>query len=520
VLAGPSTGDEFNTIQSAVFPIACFKVENIRFDFDSSVVKPELRNEMPVLAQLLAEHTEPEPRRRPPPVSLFGHADPVGNDESNKKLSGRRAAAIYGLLTRRTEIWEELYGSHADGDVWGTRSIQLMLNALPPDQFGLPAPAEPLKADGQLGPKTRQRVAQFQSGPAGLAGDGEPGPATRKALFLAYMDFICVDAAGAPYKIDPKDGFLGHDLDADGKGDYQGCSEFNPVLLFSRAEKARFDAAKDKTERNLANAENRRVMVLLFRPGAKVSPALWPCPRAKEGTAGCRKRFWSDGEKRRSNGEEERRFDATRDTFACRFYQRMLSGSPCESVLDVFLIRLFDALAVPIPFAPCVVTEPGKSPRADRASGPPPDAPAATTSPAGGAAEAGEGSDEVQGGFITLRNLKVPATVNVKWSRPRRGEGAGSPLPKLTDEFEFELDVAIEIPEDESDGTSLIRLRNLGYTLGPEQVDDIRSFQLDHKERFPDIRSDGTLDPATKTAIREVHDGCDPQPKRCRSVAE
>ncbi len=40
--------------------------------------------------------------------------------------------------------------------------------------------------------------------------------------------------------------------------------------------------------------------------------------------------LFSDGEKRRSNQAERREFQKTKDTFACRFYQRMVEDSPCE----------------------------------------------------------------------------------------------------------------------------------------------------------------------------------------------
>jgi hypothetical protein len=144
------------------------------------------------------------------------------------------------------------------------------------------------------------------------------------------MDFLCIDDQLKPFRVDPKDGFLGAQADALGKGDYQGCSEFNPVLLFSRTDKKKFEQQKDHTDRDAANAQNRRVMVLLFRVGSKITPSLWPCPRAKEPTAGCRKRFFSDGEKRRGNTETQREFKDKEDTFACRFYQRMATRSPCE----------------------------------------------------------------------------------------------------------------------------------------------------------------------------------------------
>ena len=42
VLAAPATGDEFNTIGERLVPKACFKVEDLLFDFDSSFVRPEI----------------------------------------------------------------------------------------------------------------------------------------------------------------------------------------------------------------------------------------------------------------------------------------------------------------------------------------------------------------------------------------------------------------------------------------------------------------------------------------------
>ena len=157
----------------------------------------------------------------------------------------------------------------------------------------------------------------------------EPGPALAKTDFLAQ---------GA-----------GHDR----KGDFQGCSEFNPLLIFSQEKQATFDQAKQQndgpgiTERNAANAPNRRVMGLLFRKGTRIDPAQWPCPRAAEGIAGCKKRFWADGDARRSTHlpGQDRSFDDTGTTFACRFYQRISAGSPCHSFAgeDCFIfLKLFD----------------------------------------------------------------------------------------------------------------------------------------------------------------------------------
>src|ERR1035441_9549451 len=61
------------------------------------------------------------------PLAIFGHADPVGSDIYNKKLSGRRAMAVYGLLTRDLSIWEELYSDTTD---CGPKTVQEALAAL------------------------------------------------------------------------------------------------------------------------------------------------------------------------------------------------------------------------------------------------------------------------------------------------------------------------------------------------------------------------------------------------------
>lgn len=315
VLAAPSTANEFNRVQTAVIPLACWRIEDVLFAFDSSFVLPEIRDEMAELARLIDDHTETVGAKRPPPLSIFGHADPVGTDEYNKILSGRRAAAIYGMLTRRDEVWEDIYSNTGifvqavPGDHWGLPALQTMSATLEPE-----------------GPELHR----------------DPGRAKRKELFLAYMNEICVNAAGAPLQVDKASGFLARNADPHGKGDFQGCGEFNAVLRFSKQEQQSFDADEDKTERNRQNLPNRRVMVLLFRPGTQVLPAKWPCPLAKEGTAGCIKRFWSDAALRRANQENRREFKDTHDTFACRFYHRLTSQSPCEHgpVRDGWIIRI------------------------------------------------------------------------------------------------------------------------------------------------------------------------------------
>jgi len=318
VLVGPSLGSEFNAIELDFAPEACVRFDDVRFEFDSSFIGAETRTELKLLGKL---HNE-DPTR---PASVFGHADPSGNDDYNKQLSGRRAQAMYGLLTRKTNLWEDLFKHPLGGDDWGNKSIQVMLTEL--GHYNGPI-------NGALDGPTVEAVKAFQRSPpgAGLKVDGDPGQNTRAKLFLAYMNRLCVDENDQPFTIDPTNGFLAHGADAGGKGDFQGCSEFNPDMVFSKPEDDRFKQPANHAERDQQNKVNRRVVVYLFRSGSEIKPDSWPCPRVKEGVAGCRKRFHADGDFRRNpRGDNRRTFDVDGDTFACNFYERISNLSPCES---------------------------------------------------------------------------------------------------------------------------------------------------------------------------------------------
>ena len=479
-LVGPTTGDEFNTTQLRLVPVACFRVDDVRFDFDSSFVtadpadeKKDIRAELKLLVELLKDHPQS-------PLSVFGHADPVGSDDYNKLLSGRRATVIYALLISTT-----------DPDA----AVKLWKTVAATENWGAPQ---------------RTTMQSFTGLPAGTADND---------LFKAYMQKL----APPELKVSKQD-FLAQGADPNGKGDYQGCSEFNPVLIFSQKKNTELSKSSNSVLRNDANAPNRRVLVLLFQKGSKVDPANWPCPRATEGVAGCKKRFWSDGEARRSNRlpDKDRKFDDTKDTFACRFYHRLLTNSPCETPLSTVKIRLFDPQARPLPFAPCLLTESGKKPQAMRASGAPP-------SPAGitpASTPGSPASNDKEDGVITFRVQSFPATVNVKWSRAKVTEVAGAALPNPDDpdDFEYELNVTITIPDDDSEGASKSRLKNLGYDTSPPKPipglgDAITAFQRDYKTKFPDIVVDGTLNSPTTSALKTSHDSTDPVVKAGGNIA-
>jgi peptidoglycan hydrolase-like protein with peptidoglycan-binding domain len=523
ILAGPTTSGQFNTIQSAIFPIACFKLEDVRFDFDSSVLTPDTAREMPLLKKLIDAHTVSsssagEAAKRPR-VSIFGHTDPEGSDDYNKILGGRRAAVLYGMLTRRTEVWEDLYSNTQKfasvnaGDKWGLRSIQIMLNAV------LQAPSNaaasggsggadgtlvlPLTVDGQTGPQTRQAISQFQS-QQGLGASGSADAATRKALFKAYMDLLCVDQDGKPWQLDPKDDFLGRNAHPQGKADFQGCGEFNPVMLFSQSDLQAYDAATDHTERDELNRVNRRVMTLLFRPGAVVNPTKWPCPAATGDTTGCRNRFWSDGDQRRANGPDQRVYSKTEHTFACRFYDRLISGSPCETIPRILSIRLLDAFSKPIPYAPYVVT-------------------LSSGGPKNGTAD--------ENGWLreALPKSSGALTCQVNWGYPKKSntdanDQAAARLQQVLATL-YNLEVTVDVdqtspstPAAASDGggsppsaqdTALTnRLANLGYDWTDDLSERIRAFQRDH--RRPEGQTGNTSD--VRDVVTDWHDTGETKP--------
>jgi Putative peptidoglycan binding domain/OmpA family len=466
VLVAPSTSDEYNTIRAVIVPIACWRVDDIRFEFGSSFIKPDARDEMQELDSLMKEHPDA-------PLSIFGHADPVGQDDFNKQLSGRRAQAIYGMLIRDTDLWEDLYKRPLADDKWGFRSIQLML-----ENVG----HSPGSIDGVQGSQTTDAIKAFQE-EKGLAVDGNAGSSTRRELFKAYMDMICVDREEKPYQLDSEKNFLAQGADKNGKGDYQGCSEFNPRLLFSQEEEAEYKKWANREKRNTENAPNRRVIIYLFRPGSKVTPEKWPCPSVKGGAADCKKRFWSDGERRRSERlpDARREYEETKDTFACRFYDRLSDKSPCERVLSMIRIRLFDLNASPIPHAPYLIRI------GDR-----------TVS---GRADAN--------GDAIFGDLLIPVFCRVYWSHQQE-EG---PKPVEPEDFEYESLVNIiqdETEGDEGDETSIQRLHNLGYSRHEFLEENVREFQLDLDK--PDEELTGRLEDI-KGELKECHANLSPPPR-------
>lgn len=460
ILVGPSTSSERNTLIPGLIPIACWRLEDVRFEFDSSFIRPEVALELNNLSILLGDH----PRA---PASVFGHADPVGFDDYNKQLSGRRATVIYALLTRRVDLWEDIYSHPLGGDRWGLKSVQIMLDAL---GFA------PATLDGKRSASFVDAVRRFQRANS-LKDDGDPGPKTRARLFPAYMDSVCRNKNDEAFRLEATD-FLAHGADLGGRGDYQGCGEFNPSLIFSQAENQEFQKPSKKGERDAENAPNRRVVVFFFRPGSVVDSKGWPCPRVKEGVAGCKKRFWSDAEKRRSFQAKRREYKDTQDTFACRFYDRIGGPSPCESfVLRDVRIRLFDRFVAALPEAPFVATF-------------------------NGVELTGKADGE---GFIEVTQVLAPATLNLKWRERLPADDPASGVD-VRDFFEYELDVFIAAFEHAAAEAVRQRLHNLGFRHAPTLEENITAFQRHYGRpqtgRVADV----------EVELTAIHDGTQPKP--------
>jgi len=151
LLVGASTASEFNTLRARLIPRGCFKLEDSHFAFDSSFVLPlDQTFDAGPLKTLMDKHPGAK-------LSIFGHADPVGQDTYNKTLSGRRAQVIFGMLIREVTLWEDLYYNHDSNgkDEWGARSVQFMLT-----QVGFPTG----RTDGVLDDPTKKALSDFQTG--------------------------------------------------------------------------------------------------------------------------------------------------------------------------------------------------------------------------------------------------------------------------------------------------------------------------------------------------------------------
>ncbi|MBW8886849.1 MAG: peptidoglycan-binding protein [Fibrobacteres bacterium] len=237
-------------------------LQNLTFATGKSFIRASEAGDLKALGQAVqdwkAKHSDCK-------LAVFGHADAVGDEGSNKSLSERRAKSVQAYLAKDAKPWEALYGE----EKWGLAAVQELLKHLGHDAGAI---------DGQDGPKTQGAVKDFQE-KQGIGVTGAADAKTREALFLAYFESNAAPACDAK------------EFDAiDGKS-FTGCSEFNLI---------------ENTQG--ACETNRRVAVLLLKV-SKNFPIHYPC---KQGAImPCQKQAGLKGE-RRTPG------------FKCRFYDNLV----------------------------------------------------------------------------------------------------------------------------------------------------------------------------------------------------
>jgi outer membrane protein OmpA-like peptidoglycan-associated protein len=453
-LVAPTSPEGHNTLRPRLRPSACWRIDDLRFDFDSSFLLPAGTHEF----QLLASQRPPEPEDATKALllSVFGHADPSGQDDYNKALSGRRATAVYGLLVRDAALWEKLYSAPYGGDKWGIRQVQAMLT-----QLGYQQSAQ----TGFLDNPTTQAVKAFQKD-NGLPGTGFPDAGTRAKLFLAYMDSLCVDGQGQPFQYRPED-FLSRGPSAGGKCAYQGCGEFNPVRVFSEQAAADYQKPGRKAERDAENMPNRRVVIYMFDPALGITPDQWPCPTATEGPAGCKAKFWPDGDARRNPQGAQREHLTGGRTFGCAFYDRLARGSPCEGVRESVSLYLLDH------HGRRMGADPESEDAMERERG----APYRLT--IGSQVREGRATAE---GLVIEQNLYSGGLCELEWGAyPSASEleGEGSAPGTVEPRFLYSREIYLGTEDQETPDTER-QLHNLGY-VSKDSEENRRRFLADHE---------------------------------------
>jgi len=247
--------------------------------------------------------------------------------------------------------------------------------------------------------------------------------------------------------------------------------------MFSAAEQRAFSDPLRKEQRDEENATNRRVLVFLFRPGVRIKAAAWPCPRASEGSAGCRKRFWSDAATRRTFQGKRRALENDKDTFACRFYDRLSNNSPCERGLTSFRIRLYDPAGKAIADAPFDL-QVGLRKRTAAAN-----------------------ADE--NGVLVANDLELPNRCIVRWGFP-----PSTPDEKPNLQFTVEMFLTHDDLGEADEARQ--KLHNIAYDQSRDPEENIAAFQRDygHLASPPLPRADGELNGPTLELLRAVYARC------------
>jgi hypothetical protein len=234
---------------------------------------------------------------------------------------------------------------------------------------------------------------------------------------------------------------------------YMGCGEFNRMATSEE------DAEQD-----------RRVTFFFFHPDRL--PHL-PCAFVDVGP--CHHQMVTT-EHRHSEG------------FRCSFYDSLSRDCGCEGPVMTYTlrIRLFDALSRPIQGAPYRLT-------------------------AGGHEQAGKsgsiaGVSPADGSWVEAILPDQPGSAIVEWALP--GDEAAENAP-LSYRLEIHLDWSAS---DDSDQAAERWLHHLGYSIEASLTENVRAFQIDYG-----IDATGDLDEQTRSKLKAVHNGCNPQPSAVQS---
>jgi outer membrane protein OmpA-like peptidoglycan-associated protein len=243
------------------------QISGLHFSQNKSFIAPPYLKVMPKLVAEFRKWRETHDGAR---ILIYGHAE--HDEQDPKKLSTRRAEAIYSFIHNDADAWYRI----SEVEFWGVWEHQVMLSAMRFYQG---------KADGQNGPKTTKAIEGFQifmneNQALGLDANGNLNGDTRKAMYKQYMsgERRGVDLPPIVFK------------DLYGTS-FMGCSTYNRYI-------------GDKE----IHDENRRAGFVVVKE-SKNFPVYFPC--RKDETTNCMDECVKPGE-RAIKG------------FGCKFYDEMV----------------------------------------------------------------------------------------------------------------------------------------------------------------------------------------------------